>query len=317
METRLIAGVHGGLRRWATPLLVAGFAASVGLGLPAAGALLLGAGLAWVVGNPHSGATEALAHAGTKASMVLLGFGVGLGELVRMGTGSLLPVALAVCGTLALGLVLGRLLGLDRTQSLLVAGGTAICGGSAVAALSGTLGADARRTGTAMAVIFGLNAAALVLFPLAGRHLGMEAGAFGQWSGLAIHDTSSVAGAAAVFGGSALATALPVKMVRILFLAPVCLIAPRLLGAKAGRPPRPLFLGGFVLAVLVAWRFPGQAVLWQGLAAVGKALLPGAVFLVGAGLRPAHLAEAGWRPAVLGLVLWLLVSAATLAFVQA
>jgi len=296
----------------AMPVLASGVAACVLLGLPAAWALVLGGILAWLLGNPHTQATVALSHAGTKLAMVLMGFGVGLGELTGTGASAIIPVVLTVAGTLTLGVLLGRLFGMEQIQAVLIAGGTAICGGSAVAALSGSLRAEARSTGTALAVIFGLNAAALVIFPLAGGHLGMDAQAFGIWSGLAIHDTSSVAGAAAAFGGDALNSALPVKMVRILFLLPVCLLAPVLLGGKAGPAPRPLFLVGFVAAVLIAWLAPAQRALWDGLASCGKALLPGAVFLVGAGIRPRDLVEAGWKPAALGAGLWLIVAGATL-----
>lgn len=313
METQgMGAQVVDARRILSMPVLAAGVAASVLLGLPAGWALVLGSVLAWVMGNPHIQATVALSHAGTKLSMVLMGFGVGMGELTGVGSAALLPVALTVASTLAAGVVLGRVLGVERIQAVLIAGGTAICGGSAVAALSGSLRAEARSTGTALAVIFGLNAAALVLFPLAGAHLGMDAQSFGMWSGLAIHDTSSVAGAAAAFGGEALSSALPVKMVRILFLLPVCLLAPVLLGGKAGPAPRPLFLVGFVAAALIAWLAPAQRALWDGFAACGKGLLPGAVFLVGAGIRPRDLVEAGWKPAALGAGLWLFVTGATL-----
>ncbi len=299
-------------RHLAAPLLFAGLVASLFLGLPPAAALLLGLALTWMLGNPAPDFTAQVAQRGIKAAVILLGFGMTLGTVVSTGAGFALSSLLSILGILGAGLLLGRLLRVEGRLSTLLSGGTAICGGSAIAALAPAIGAGALQTGSALALVFLLNGAALLLFPLVGHALGMSQEAFGLWSALAIHDTSSVAGAAAAYGDQALALALPVKLTRALWIIPACLLAAHLSAGGRARAPFPWFLAGFLGAALLGTLLPAFHALWQSLALGGRGLLSGALFLTGCGIRPRELLAQGWRPLAQASLLWLAASAALL-----
>lgn len=294
--------------RLALPAQCTGFALCLLTGLPPAGALILGLTMTALLSNPSLALTAALAQQGIKLSIILLGFGLALGPVLSTGALYALPGLLSICAILAVGLILGRLLQLDKTISALVSGGTAICGGSAIAALTPVLGAEAKHTGPAMALVFLLNGAALVLFPWIGHSLHMSQEAFGLWSALAIHDTSSVVGAASSYGEQALALALPIKLTRALWIFPLCLLAPLFLRKSPAKAPTPWFLFGFLVASLIAYATPSYSSVWDSIAHFGKALLSAALFLTGCSISLPQIHALGWKPLAHATGLWVSAS---------
>jgi len=282
------------------------------LDLPGALALALGALVAAAFGTPAGSARAGSAL--LRGGVVALGAGLPLGEVVAVGRDGLGAAALTIALALGAALVLGRRLGLERDVTLLVGAGTAICGGSAIAAAAPALRARPEHVGAAMAVVFLLNALALVLFPWLGDALGLEPEAFGRFCALAIHDTSSVVGAAATHGERALEVATITKLARALWIVPVAALFARLAPASDS-PARgrgvgvPGFLLGFVALALLVQLAPALAPTGELVARVGRRSLALALFVLGLELSPARLRALGLRPLALGLVLWALLTA--------
>jgi uncharacterized integral membrane protein (TIGR00698 family) len=265
-----------------------------------------------LVGNPAPGRTAAWSRTLLQASVVGLGFGLSLGTVLRVGARSAGYTVVGITLTLAAGALLGRLVGTASRVSTLIAFGTAICGGSAIAALAPVVKAKSEEIAVSLATVFTLNAAALLLFPAVGRLLQLDPGAFGLWAGLAIHDTSSVVGAASAYDPAALAVATTVKLTRALWIMP-CVLAAALLVRSGERPKLPLFVAGFVAAAALRTLRPELQPLWEVLVAVARQSLVLTLFLIGTGLTRDVLRRVGIRPLAQGALLWLLVSAATLA----
>ena len=288
-------------------------------------ALAVGAAIALTVGNPAVRLTHRATKPLLQGSVVLLGFGMDLGAVMRAGADGFLFAAGTIFGTLLLGYGVGRLLGIDRGVGRLISCGTAICGGSAVAAVGAATGAAEGQMTVAMGVVFLLNAAALYLFPAVGHALGLTPHQFGTWAGVGIHDVSSVVGAAATFGPEALRVATAVKLSRALWIVPVAAAAAvgakrRARAAGAGEVattlPVPWFIGAFLLASLVRTLVPavaGVAPLLTHAATVGLTVT---LLLVGAGLSPALLRSVGPRVLLLGVVLWAFIAVASLEVVR-
>lgn len=262
--------------------------------------------------------------------VVLLGFGVDLPVVLRVGLSGAMFAAVTIASTLLLGWWLGGKLALDRKTSALIAAGTAICGGSAIAAVSSVIAATETEIAMSIGTVFLLNAVALYLFPVVGHLLHLSQAQFGVWAGVAIHDISSVVGAGLSYGPEALATATAVKLSRTLWIVPVTLaIAFRFRRAKAdaGGPAAmaathrvkitiPWFAGLFLLASLCRSYFPGIAA-WSGVAsAIARHGMILALFLIGASLSVRALRALGWRAVTAGLVLWIFVSSASLLAVR-
>lgn len=275
--------------------------------------------------------------------IVLLGLRIDLGTLLSAAREGLALAVATIVGALAIGLLLGRLFRTDRETSVLVSSGTAICGGSAIVAVGAAIGASSSSMAIATGAVFVLNAVALFVFPPVGHALGLTDTQFGAWAGVAIHDMSSVAGAASDYGGEALTTANVVKLTRVLWILPVTLAASWWMGkagaahapesgggpaatppAKAGRASAPWFILWFVVASCARslasrsdWWTAEFAHRTDGLirqaAAVG---FQGALFLIGAGLSLAALRAVGWRALVQATLLWLLLAGATLLVVR-
>jgi uncharacterized integral membrane protein (TIGR00698 family) len=289
-------------------------------GMSAAMAFAVGATLALTVGNPFPGITARAAPLLLKASVVGLGFGMSLDMLLRAGAAGIVYTAVVVVGTLALGLWLGRALRVPPETALLVAAGTGICGGSAIAAVGSAIGARADSMSAALATVFLLNAVALYLFPPVGALMGMSEAQFGVWAALAIHDTSSVVGSAASYGATALAVATVLKLARALWIVPLTLAATHFRGPDreggAGRAAlggMPWFVLVFVLAVLVRTGSPDPAAPFlDGAAAAARVGLVLTLFLIGAGLTRSTLARVGGRPFLQGVILWAVVASVAL-----
>jgi uncharacterized integral membrane protein (TIGR00698 family) len=290
-------------------------------------ALACGLALALLAEHPYTAEARKLAHLLLQASVVLLGFNMPLREIITAGRAGLLYSAVSISITLAIGLLLGRLLRVERLSSTLIAAGTAICGGSAIAALGPVLEAGEEPMAISLGAVFVLNSIALFLFPILGHRFALSQSQFGLWSALAIHDTSSVVGAAARFGAPALAIAVPVKLVRALWILPVCIAvatARRMhseqAGTKQAKLPVPLFLLWFVLAAVIAAALP----LWlpqytstfassfTTLATLGHNGLAVTLFLIGSMLNRRALARVGVRPLLQAVVLWILSATASL-----
>ncbi|PLY04216.1 MAG: putative sulfate exporter family transporter [Desulfuromonas sp.] len=276
-----------------------------------AAALVAGILFSFLLGNPWPQQSARLSKIILQLSVVGLGFGLGLGDVLRTGRDSLLYTIVGISLTLLLGLALGKLLGNDRNTSALIAFGTAICGGSAIAAMAPVLKAKNEETAVALATIFTLNSVALLLFPVIGHLLNLGQDLFGTWAGLAIHDTSSVVGAAAAYGEKALSVGTTVKLTRTIWIAPVA-FATALLLKSDQKAKIPLFILGFILAATIRTLLPEYANVWNVLTATARQFLVVTLFLIGAGLSREVLQKVGLRPLIQGVTLWLAVSAATL-----
>lgn len=277
-------------------------------------ALLLGTALALTLGSPWPAATK---HGKTllQVSVVLLGFGMDLSAILDAGRRGLGLAALSIALTLAAGWALGRLLGVDRITAALIACGTAICGGSAIAAVGSAIGASSGEMAVSMGTVFILNAVALYVFPPLGHAIGLTQPQFGTWAGIAIHDVSSVVGATSAYGEQALQVGTAVKLSRALWIAPLTFGAARVFrgtneGAKATVP---WFIGLFLLASLVRSLVPGVAAGTAVVVTVARAGFAVVLFTVGASLSLPTLRAVGWRPMAQGIVLWLMISALALA----
>lgn len=281
--------------------------------VPAWAALLAGAAFALTWGNPLPLETKRAAPWVLQASVVGLGAAMNLGEVAVAGARGFGATLIGIAAALALSQLLGRLLKTEATTGVLIGVGTAICGGSAIAAVAPVLRARAEQTGVAMAVVFVLNGVALVVFPPLGHALGLSEEQFGLWAALAIHDTSSVVAAGAAYGERALELATTVKLARALWIVPLTLVAARLWapreGAAAGGAKRPWFILGFLLVAALFTYAPGVGEAGQVVAQVARRGLVLALFLIGAGITREALAQVGARAFAHGVLLWLAVGA--------
>ena len=295
--------------RWLLPV---GAAACLIPGLPPWAALVGGAALALTLGNPRPDLTARGVKYFLPLAVTGLGAGVNLAVVARVGLQGLGYTLIGLLATFALGLWLARRVGVAPKLAALVCAGTSICGGSAIAAAAPAIDAEPEETTAALATVFLLNAVALVVFPALGTFFGLDAHAFGLWCALAIHDTSSVTGAALTHGTEALVTATTVKLARTLWIVPVALTLGwwfhRRTGGTSARGVKvPWFIAGF-LALSALFTFVGSLrEVAPYVVAVAKVLLTLILFLIGAGLSRAALTKIGVRPFLLGLGLWLAV----------
>ncbi len=260
---------------------------------------------------------------------MLLGFGMNLGQVFAAGRAGLLYSAVGISLTLGLGMLLGKLFRVDRIGSTLIAAGTAICGGSAIAALGPVLEAGEEAMAVSLGSVFVLNSVGLFLFPALGHHFCLSQPQFGVWAALAIHDTSSVVGAADRYGPAALAIAVPIKLVRALWIVPVCLLFATLLRSRSGKAaqakmPKPWFLLWFLLAASVASSLPTALPqcaatshsAFATLVTLGKSGLAVTLFLIGSSLNRQALRRVGVRPLLQAVLLWIVSASASLFAIQ-
>ena len=275
-------------------------------------ALAMGLVFALVIGNPLPRLAQKTSKLLLQASVVGLGFGLNLGTLLAAGRTGIGFTVCSIAGTLLLGWWVGRMLKVESQASTLVSCGTAICGGSAIAAVAGVIKADSRAISVALGTVFVLNAVALFIFPPIGHWLHLTQHQFGVWSAIAIHDTSSVVGAAAKYGDEALRVATTVKLVRALWIVPLSLGLAFFTGRKGAKIAWPWFILFFVAAACVRTWLP------QGEPAYGKIVLLArmgltlTLFLIGAQISREALRTVGWRALVQGVILWVVISIAGL-----
>lgn len=250
-----------------------------------------------------------------KAAVVCLGFGMNLNEVLHAGRAGFFFTAISISVTLVLGLLLGYLMSVGKTQSFLISIGTAICGGSAIAAMGPILLANEEEMGVSLGTIFVLNSIALVLFPFVGHLVHFTQVQFGLWAALAIHDTSSVVGAGAKYGATALAVGTTVKLTRALWIVPLS-IATATQKKNHSRIQWPWFILYFCVAAALATylpRFvPQSAAPFAALDRLGRAALTTVLFLIGTGITRNTLREVGVRPLLQGITLWIIVASLSL-----
>ena len=266
--------------------------------------------------HPYLGDSRSLSKVLLQGSVVALGFGMNLQEVLRAGRSGFIYTALGISAALAAGAALGRVLGVPRTPSFLISSGTAICGGSAIAAVAPILQAEAGEMSVALGTVFILNSVALLIFPPIGGVFHLTQEQFGLWAALAIHDTSSVVGAAAKYGAVALVIATTVKLARALWIVPLSLGTAAVRKSQS-RVQIPWFIFLFCLAAVVNTYTPGITGATRALSQLGRLGLTATLFLIGTGISREALREVGWRPLLQGVLLWLFVGAGSLALIRA
>lgn len=278
-------------------------------------ALALGLALALTVGSPYK--TSKQTKLLLQISVVGLGFGMNLGKVLEAGRAGIFFTIATIAGTLLLGYLLGRAMRISSGTAHLISSGTAICGGSAIAAVGPVIGATDEEMSVSLGTVFILNSIALFLFPSIGAALQLTQSEFGIWSAIAIHDTSSVVGAASAFGAEALQVATTVKLTRALWIVPLTLATAFAFRKHSTRVAIPWFILFFVLASVVRTYVPAPETLWTTLVQLARIGLTVTLFLIGSSLSRKSLAAVGVRPLILGVILWVAISAAGLWAVRA
>ncbi|MFH0261979.1 YeiH family protein [Vibrio barjaei] len=247
-------------------------------------------------------------------SIIGLGFGIHLDQAMQATSDGIGIIVVTIVGTLVIGWFLARRMGLDKQTGYLISSGTAICGGSAIAAVAPAINADDEKIGIALATVFVLNSVALFVFPVIGHALSLDQHTFGTWAAIAIHDTSSVVGAASAYGEEALTTATTLKLARALWIIPVALVSAAIFSNKQNKITIPYFILFYCVAILVSDYLPQFEVVYQGIFDVSKKLLVVCLFLIGCSISIEKLKQAGSKPMVFGVTMWLLISATSLAW---
>lgn len=247
--------------------------------------------------------------------VVGLGFGMDWHHVLAVSRACFVDTALSIVVTIAFGVWLGCSLGVNKITALLISTGTAICGGSAIAAIGPTVGAKEEEMSVSLGTVFALNACALLTFPLIGRWLGLTPDEFGLWAALSIHDTSSVVGASTEYGGAALAVATTVKLVRALWIVPLS-VAASWFRRKDTKVKYPWFIPCFCLAVLLNSHLELARPLFERLHQVSRLGLSVTLFLIGSGISTAILRRLGVRVLLQAIALWYLVAVATLGLIR-
>jgi uncharacterized integral membrane protein (TIGR00698 family) len=274
-------------------------------------ALAIGLVFGLIFTNPFPAQTRKISKILLQASVVGLGFGMNLHEVLRAGRSGFVYTLLGISFALAIGMALGALFEVKRVPAFLISTGTAICGGSAIAAVGPITQASDEEMAVALGTVFVLNSVALLIFPYIGAALKLSQSQFGLWAALAIHDTSSVVGAAAKYGAVALAIATTVKLARALWIVPLALGTALVRGAKA-KIEWPWFIGLFCLAAVSNTYLPAGAPVYAIAVRIAKMGLTATLFLIGSGISIATLKSVGHRPLLQGILLWLIVSVVSL-----
>jgi uncharacterized integral membrane protein (TIGR00698 family) len=271
-------------------------------------ALLLGLVFAQFIGHPFVQLNHKSTSLLLKVSVIGLGFGMNVNEAMKAGKDGLLLTVASISLTIILGIILGKLFRIEKKISMLVSSGTAICGGSAIAAVGPVVGASDKEMSVSLGTIFLLNSLALVIFPPIGHFFGLTQHQFGLWSAIAIHDTSSVVGAASTYGEEALHTATTVKLARALWIIPLTFAMAFFFKADRKKVKLPWFIGLYIVAMLLNSYVPLVMQFSKPLFAVSKIGLSVTLFLIGAGLSMNEIKAVGWRPLALGICLWFFIS---------
>ena len=250
-------------------------------------------------------------------SVIGLGFGMNLQASLASGKEGMLFTIISVVGTLLIGMFIGcKILKLNRNTSYLISSGTAICGGSAIAAVGPIIKAKDTDMSMALATVFILNAIGLFLFPVLGHWLGLSQQDFGTWAAIAIHDTSSVVGAGAAYGEEALQVATTIKLTRALWIIPLALITSIIFRSDGKKISIPWFILFFILAMLInTYLLADYPEVGKFIAGIARKGLIITMFFIGASLSVDVIKSVGIRPLLQGILLWIIISAASLAYI--
>ena len=271
-------------------------------------ALLMGLIIAQFIGHPYLHLNHKATHILLQISVVGLGFGMNVTSAMKAGKEGILFTIISIIATLILGYILGKFLKIEKKTSFLISAGTAICGGSAIAAISPVIKAEEKQISMALGTIFILNSVALVIFPFIGHALNLSQTQFGMWCAIAIHDTSSVVGAASKYGPQALEIATTVKLARALWIIPVAFFSTFIFKNKETKIKIPYFIGLFVLAMIANTYIPFVQKYSSYLTTIAKSGLTLTLFLIGCGLSRKVLLSVGYKPLLQGIVLWAFIS---------
>ncbi len=308
-----IAGLLSSLTPWASPPV----------------ALAIGLVIGLTVGNPYRKRTKSWTKYLLQASVVGLGFGMNLQQILKAGRSGFVYTAVGISFALLVGSTLARLLNVQTVPGFLISTGTAICGGSAISAVGPVIAADEEEMSVALGTVFILNSIALLIFPAIGASLHMTQSQFGLWAALAIHDTSSVVGAGAKYGAVALGIATTVKLARALWIVPLTLAtaavkrrfdektAPDDLVSEPTKVQWPWFILFFVLAAMANTFITAGAPVFHGLARLGIVGLTATLYLIGSGVSRSTLKQVGARPLIQGVLLWMIVAVSSMLAIRA
>ncbi|WFB47246.1 YeiH family protein [Vibrio coralliilyticus] len=247
-------------------------------------------------------------------SIVGLGFGIQFKNALAVTSDGIGLIVTTIIGTLFIGWWVAKAIGLNKETGYLISSGTAICGGSAIAAVSPAIKANDEQIGLSLATVFVLNSIALFIFPVIGHALSLDQHTFGTWAAIAIHDTSSVVGAASAYGEEALTTATTLKLARALWIIPVALFSAFLFRSDSKKITIPYFILFYCVAIAVSDLLPQFEVIYQGIFDVAKRALVVCLFLIGCGISVEKLKSAGPKPLLFGVTLWIAISTSSLAW---
>ena len=268
--------------------------------------------IAQFIGHPYLHLNHKATHILLQVSVVGLGFGMNVTSALKAGKEGILFTIVSIIGTLVIGFFMGKFLKIEKKTSYLISAGTAICGGSAIAAISPVIKAEEKQISVALGTIFILNSVALFLFPFIGHQLNLSQSQFGMWCAIAIHDTSSVVGAASKYGPQALEIATTVKLARALWIIPVAFLSTFIFKNKDSKIKIPYFIGLFVLAMIANTYIPFIQQYNHYLTNIAKAGLTLTLFLIGCGLNRKTISSVGFKPLIQGVILWVIIATAAL-----
>lgn len=274
----------------------------------------MGIVLALTFGNPLLAETQKATSQLLAIAIVGLGCGMNLHEVAKVGVEGLGYTIVGISFTLGLGLFLGKLFKVEKDTSLLISTGTAICGGSAIAAVASAIRPKNQEVTIALAIVFCLNAIALLIFPPIGHYFGLDQNQFGLWSALAIHDTSSVVGSTLQYGETALKVGTTVKLARALWIVPLTLVIglSRSNKESSGKMKKPWFILGFLLTATLMTCVPSLQSVGHWVEWGAKRLMVITLFLIGANLNKQTLKNVGFNPFLMGFSLWIIVASLVL-----
>lgn len=278
-------------------------------------ALALGLVFGLAAHHPNPNRSKMASRTLLQLSVVGLGFGMNLEQVLRAGRSGIVYTALGIAGTMLLGTMLGRWLKVASTSSLLISVGTAICGGSAIAAVGPVAGAREEEMSVSLGTVFILNAIALLIFPAIGQGWGLNQSQFGLWAALAIHDTSSVVGASAKYGAEALAVGATVKLARALWIVPLA-IGTAMVKHRRTKIQWPWFILFFCLAAVANTYLPAGEAIYPWIVKLARTGLTVTLFLIGSGISKETLRTVGIRPLLQGVILWFIVGTLTLLLID-
>ena len=278
-------------------------------------ALFLGLAFALTLGSPFPVFNKKASKYLLQLAVIGLGFGMNLHESLKAGTDGILFTIISVVSVIIIGILVGKFYKVDKVTSYLISSGTAICGGSAIAAVGPIVRADESQMSVSLATVFVLNAIALFIFPTIGQWLNLSQIQFGTWAAIAIHDTSSVVGAGSAYGEEALKVATTVKLTRALWIIPLSIFTTFYFKSKGDKLYIPWFILFFIIAMLLNTYLYIPTKITSSIVAVSRQCLTLTLFFIGAGLSRNTLKNVGSKPLLLGISLWIFIGLVSLAFI--